>query len=96
MTVRILTEVQKQVIAHQYRYVKVPINLLAEDYKVSSRTIRRVLDEQGVAPVRKLKATLLYVQQELLPIEMIEPTFMDQVKSFFKSIFSKKQHHHNA
>ena len=96
MTVRILTDIQKHVIVHQYCFVKVPVKDLATDYKVSRRTIQRVLVEMGVAPVRKPKAVPLYTQQTELPITMVEPTFMEQVKGFFKSIFGTKQQQTNA
>jgi hypothetical protein len=96
MTVRIITDIQKHVIAHQYTFVKVPAKLLAEDYKVSHRTINRVLVEMGVAPVRKPKAVPLYTQQVELPITTVEPTFMERMKGFFKSIFSSKQQQTNV
>lgn len=99
MTVRILTDVQKHVIVHQYCFVKVPVKDLATDYKVSRRTINRVLVEMGVAPVRKPKETPavpMYSMQPELPITMVEPTFMEQVKGFFKSIFGKKQQQPNV
>ena len=96
MTVRILTDVQKQVIVHQYTFVKVKVKDLAADYKVSRRTINRVLVEMGVAPVRKPKAVPLYTQQVELPITMVEPTLMDKVSGFFKSIFGKKQQQTNV
>jgi hypothetical protein len=50
----------------------------------------------GVAPVRKPKAVPLYTQQVELPITMVEPTFMEKMKRFFKSIFSSKQQQTNA
>lgn len=96
MTVRILTDVQKQVIVHQYTFVKVKVKDLAADYKVSRRTINRVLVEMGVAPVRKPKAVPLYTQQVELPITMVEPTLMDKVSGFFKSIFGTKQQQTNV
>lgn len=96
MTVRILTDIQKHVIVHQYCFVKVKVKDLAADYKVSTRTIQRVLVEMGVAPVRKPNAVPLYSQQTELPISMVEPTFMEQMKGFFKSIFSTKQQQTNV
>jgi hypothetical protein len=96
MTVKILTDVQKHVIVHQYCFVKVKVKDLAVDYKVSRRTINRVLVEMGVAPVRKPKAVPLYTQQVELPITMVEPTFMEAMKEFFKSIFGKKQQQTNV
>jgi hypothetical protein len=96
MTVRIITDIQKHVIAHQFTFVKVPVKVLAQDYKVSRRTINRVLVEMGVAPVRKPKAVPLYTQQVELPITMVEPTFMEKMKGFFKSIFSSKQQQTNV
>ena len=96
MTVRIITDIQKHVIVHQYTFMKVKVKDLAADYKVSRRTINRVLVEMGVAPVRKPKAVPLYTQQTELPITMVEPTFMEQVKGFFKSIFGKKQQQTNV
>lgn len=96
MTVRILTDLQKHVIVHQYTFVKVKVKDLASDYKVSRRTINRVLVEMGVAPVRKPKAVPLYSVQPELPISMVEPTFMNVVKDFFKSIFGKKQQQTNV
>lgn len=96
MTVRILTDVQKHVIVHQYTFVKVKVKDLAADYKVSRRTINRVLVEMGVAPVPKPKVVPLYTQQVELPITMVEPTLMDKVSGFFKSIFGKKQQQTNV
>ena len=96
MTVKILTDVQKHVIVHQYCFVKIKVKDLAVDYKVSRRTINRVLVEMGVAPVRKPKAVPLYTEQVELPITMVEPTFMEQMKGFFKSIFSSKQQQTNV
>jgi len=96
MTVKILTDVQKHVIVHQYCFVKIKVKDLAADYKVSRRTINRVLVEMGVAPVRKPKAVPLYTEQVELPITMVEPTFMEQMKGFFKSIFSSKQQQTNV
>ena len=96
MTVRIITDTQKQIIAHQYCFVKVKVKDLAADYKVSSRTIQRVLVEKSVAPVRKSKAVPLYTQQTELTITMIEPSFMQRLKEFFKSIFTKKQQQTNV
>jgi hypothetical protein len=99
MTVRIITDIQKHVIVHQYTFMKVKVKDLAADYKVSRRTINRVLVEMGVAPVRKPKAppaVPLYTQQAELPISMIEPTFMNVVKDVFKSIFGKKQQQTNV
>jgi len=96
MTVRIINDTYKHVIAHQYTFVKVPVKVLAEDYKVSRRTIQRVLVEMGVAPVRKPKAVTLYTQQVELPIAIVKPSFMKQVKGFFKSIFSSKQQQTNV
>jgi len=96
MTVRILTDVQKHVIVHQYTFVKIKVKDLAADYKVSRRTINRVLVEMGVAPVPKPKTVPLYTQQVELPITMVEPTLMDKVSGFFKSIFGKKQQQTNV
>lgn len=96
MTVRILTDIQKNVIAYQYSFVKVPVKDLATDYKVSCRTIQRVLVEMGVAPVRKPRAVPLYSVQPELPITMTEPSFIQKVKEFFKSIFVKKQQQLNV
>jgi hypothetical protein len=96
MTVRILTDIQKHVIVHQYCFVKVKVKDLANDYKVSRRTIQRVLVEMGVAPVRKPKEVPLYTEQTELPITMVEPTFMDKLKGFFTGIFSSKQQQANV
>jgi len=96
MTVKIITEIQKHVIVHQYTFMKVKVKDLAADYKVSRRTINRVLVEMGVAPVKKPKAVPLYTQQVELPITMVEPTLMDKVSGFFKSIFGKKQQQTNV
>lgn len=96
MTVRIITDIQKHVIVHQYTFMKVKVKDLAADYKVSRRTINRVLVEMGVAPVRKPKAVPLYTEQVELPITMVEPTLMDKVSGFFKSIFGKKQQQTNV
>jgi hypothetical protein len=96
MTVRIITDIQKHVIVHQYTFMKVKVKDLAQDYKVSRRTINRVLVEMGVAPVRKPKAVPLYTQQVELPITMVEPTFMERMKGLFKSIFSMKQQQTNV
>lgn len=96
MTVRIITDIQKHVILHQYTFMKVKVKDLAADYKVSRRTINRVLVEMGVAPVRKPKAVPLYTEQVELPITMIEPTLMDKVSGFFKSIFGSKQQQSNV
>lgn len=96
MTVKIITEIQKHVIVHQYTFMKVKVKDLAADYKVSRRTINRVLVEMGVAPVRKPKAVPLYTKQVELPITMVEPTLMDKVSGFFKSIFGKKQQQTNV
>ena len=96
MTVRIITDVQKHVIVHQYCFVKVPVKDLAIDYKVSRRTIQRVLVEMGVAPVRKPRAVPLYSVQAELPITMTEPSFIQKVKEFFKSIFGTKQQQTNV
>ena len=96
MTVKIITEIQKHVIVHQYTFMKVKVKDLAADYKVSRRTINRVLVEMGVAPVPKPKAVPLYTQQVELPITMVEPTLMDKVSGFFKSIFGKKQQQTNV
>lgn len=98
MTVRILTNVQKHVIVHQYCFVKVKVKDLAADYKVSRRTIQRVLIEMGVQPVRVPKpiAVPLYSVQPELPITMVEPSFMEKVKGFFKSIFGTKQQQPNV
>ena len=96
MTVRILTDIQKNIIIHQYTFMKIKVRELAIDYKVSRRTIQRVLVEKGVAPVRKPKAVPMYSQQTELHITMVEPTFMEQVKGFFKSIFGTKQQQPNV
>lgn len=96
MTVKIITEIQKHVIVHQYTFMKVKVKDLAADYKVSRRTIQRVLVEMGVAPVRKPKAVPQYTQQVELPITMVEPTLMDKVSGFFKSIFGTKQQQTNV
>ena len=96
MTVRIITESQKRYIAHQFIFVKVPVKVLVQEYKVSRRTINRVLVEMGAAPVRKPKAVPLYTQQVELPITMVESTFVELVKGFFKSIFSSKQQQTNV
>jgi phage antirepressor YoqD-like protein len=96
MTVRIITDIQKNIIVHQYTFMKIKVKELAADYKVSRRTIQRVLVEKGVAPVRKPKAVPLYTQQTELHITMVEPTFMEKAKGFFKSIFSSKQQQTNV
>ena len=96
MTVRIITDIQKHVIVHQYTFMKVKVKDLAADYKVSRRTINRVLIEMGVAPVPKPKAVPLYTQQTELHITMVEPSFIQKVKEFFKSIFVKKQQQLNV
>lgn len=96
MTVRIITDIQKHVIVHQYTFMKVKVKDLAADYKVSRRTINRVLVEMGVAPVKKPKAVPLYTEQVELLITMVEPTLMDKVSGFFKSIFGTKQQQTNV
>ena len=96
MTVRIITDIQKHVIVHQYTFMKVKVKDLAQDFKVSRRTINRVLVEMGAAPVRKPKAVPLYTQQVELPITMVESTFMEKMKGFFKFIFSSKQQQTNV
>ena len=96
MTVRIINDIQKNNIAYLFTFAKVPVKVLAQDYKVSRRTINRVLVEMGVAPVRKPKAVPLYTQQVELPITMVESTFMEKMKGFFKFIFSSKQQQTNV
>ena len=96
MTVRIITDVQKHVIVHQYTFMKVKAKDLSLDYRVSHRTINRVLVEMGVAPVRKSKPIVQHTQQIELPSTIVKSTFMGQVKEFFKSIFSTKQQQINV
>ena len=96
MTVRILNAVEKTLVAHQYVHENAKVKNLAVDYKVSRRTINRVLVEMGVAPIRKPKAVPLYNVQAELPITMTEPSFIQKVKEFFKSIFAKKQYPSNV
>lgn len=96
MTVKKILFEHKTHIAHRYVHENCKTSTLAQEYKVSRRTINRVLVEMGVAPVRKSKAVPLYTQQVELPITMVEPTLMDKVSGFFKSIFGKKQQQTNV
>jgi hypothetical protein len=91
MTVRILTETQKSVIAQQYSFIKVPVKDLAKDYKVSIRTIQRVLTERGVNQVRKSIAIPILNRQIEVLHSTDKPGVIGTIKGFFKSIFSSKQ-----
>lgn len=96
MTVKKIPYEHKAHVAHRYAHENCKTSTLAEEYKVSRRTINRVLVEMGVAPVRKPKAVPLYTQQVELPITMVEPTLMDKLSGFFKSIFGTKQQQTNV
>lgn len=50
MTVRCLSENQKQQICIYHEEDGLTIKEIADDYKVSSRTVSRVLDEYGSVP----------------------------------------------
>lgn len=91
MTVRILTEIQKSVIAQQYSFIKVPVKDLANDYKVSVRTIQRVLVERGLSKVQKPRALPVLNKQIEILHSTDKPGVIGTLKGFFKSIFSSKQ-----
>jgi len=87
MTVKCITKTQKAIIAQQYCFIKVPVKSLAQDYQVSTRTIHRVLVEQGVAPVRRSRKVIINQ-----PVEIIQPvslTFKQKVIKALKAFFSK-------
>lgn len=104
MTVKCLNDIEKACIAYNYVHAGASSEELAKENNVSPRTINRVLVEKGVARTPKRKPKVipaapvvpLYTQQVELPITMVEPTFMEQVKGFFKSIFVKKQQQLNV
>lgn len=92
MTVRILTDVQKHLIAHQYSFIKLSIKDLAQDHKVSTRTIQRVLIEKGVHQIRKRKSVPVLSNEAALLHSTDKPGVIGTIKGFFKSIFgSRKQ-----
>lgn len=96
MTVKIVPFEHKTYIAHLYAHENAKTDVLAQQYSVSRRTIQRILVEMGVAPVRQQRKVPQYTTQTELPITMTEPTFMEQVKQFFKSIFSTKHSQTNG
>lgn len=85
MTVKCINQTQKAIIAQQYAFIKVPVKDLASDYKVSTRTINRVLVELGVAPVRRKKKPI-----PVEPVVQPKQTFVQKMKSFLKFFFTKK------
>lgn len=96
MTVRIITETQKNVIAHQYSFIKVPVKDLAKDYNVSTRTIQRVLVEKGLNRVRMPKDIPVLTTQIVLPGDNKTPRAITTIKTFLKSIFRNRSPSSNA
>ena len=101
MTVRCIGDLQKQAIAFQYRDLRVPVEQIAKEYRVSKRTINRVLVEEGANKVRFHKRKdqrVLPTQQDLwldLPIEFVpQVTFFQKVKLFFQRLFFNSNHVH--
>lgn len=101
MTVRILTDIQKSVIADMYVHGKVPVTDLARSYKCSPRTIKRALEERGVEPTwkRKPKAQAhpvslsmnpgfpMYQTQTVLDLKQINLPVWSRVKAYFVTLF---------
>lgn len=92
MTVKIIDNVRKAVIAYNYEQGSMTCVEMATEHGVSVRTIQRVLVEMGVNKVinRKPKVQPVPTLTEL-HIEMIEPSFMDKLKNKFKALFSRNQ-----
>lgn len=64
MTVKCLTESQKQIICQWYKQKLYTQTQLAKQFSTSTRTINRVLEEKGLAtPVARLKGEAYQVMQ---------------------------------
>ena len=88
MTVRCLTSVQKTVIAQFFSNHAYTVDALARQYHCSARTIHRVLEEQGVAPVRR-KRTMK--PKPILVQELPTLTVIENIKCLFKAVFFKSK-----
>lgn len=66
MPVRILTSIQKDIIASHYKHKVMTQKELAQQFQVSERTINRILVEHGLAtPVARIKGDAYQVMQLL-------------------------------
>lgn len=91
MTVKCLSDIQKQVVIYQYLHLKLNLNEIAHDAKRSRRTIIRVLEEAGIdVPRRPRKAkTVEPVIVEPVKLEPPELTPMEYFKCLLKAVFRK-------
>lgn len=78
MTVKCLNEVQKVTITDLYRYYKHSKSKLAKEFKVSRRTINRVLEEQES----------YYSLNHSTEVPTRKATVLQQIKAFFGRLFS--------
>ena len=104
MTVKCLTEAQKIEIAFSYDVYNLSSEELANKFDRSTRTINRVLVEQGVnrARVRRTKSEEIIIPEKpaattpVLHIDMIELTFMEKVQCMLKALFWRTPKQDNA
>lgn len=97
MPVKCIDPSIKPLIAHAYSVDGVDTDTLALCHAVSKRTIQRVLVEQGANKGRsRYRRAKRNPAQLELPITMIEPTFMESLFAFVKSIFTKKTNQANV
>jgi len=87
MTVKCLTQTQKDIIAYAYQHKRYTQKELAILYKVSERTINRILEEHGLAsPVPRLKGEAYQAMQVLkrhnLTVEQLDAALSRPVLSF--------------
>ena len=79
MSVKCLTQAQKDLIVHWYKQKTYNQKELAKNYNTSERTINRVLIEAGLAtPVARIKGEAYQVMQLLKQYGI---TSVDQLKS---------------
>lgn len=100
MTVKILDQIQKDTLVDMYRHYNVKPSHLAREFKVSSRTVYRVLNEQGICrPVTVLPKTDLFVfrlsekfsnsTKHLLASEdPPKPKVMQRIRHVFRRLFT--------
>lgn len=90
MTVKCLNEDQKIAVVAQFRILKMSIVDIAKDFNRSPRTIARVLEEAGYAPVHRRRSKEEPVVQTV-NVELPKLTPFEYFKCFVKALFKKSK-----
>ena len=93
MPVISLTEFEKNIIAHQYSVGKIKVQELADNFATSRRTIGRVLEEKGVAPVKRPRRTKI-VNPVSQPLP--ELSFGEKFKCLIKAVVKTTKNKFNV